>query len=82
MRRGSPRSKKYARARCLLSDKPSCAVSQAKNDVCGRIFTRVNFFESASPRFIRKEHILRLLTFAAAIFCIKREIIGQDVVPF
>jgi len=74
--------KNYARTQCLVSDKPSSAVSQAKNDVCGENFYENELFLRASPKFIRKEHILRLLTFAAAVFGIERKIIRQDVVPF
>ena len=45
-------------------------------------FQNVNFFERASPIFILEEHILGLLTLAAAVFGVEPKVIGHDVVPF
>jgi hypothetical protein len=45
-------------------------------------FKNVKFLERASAKFIGKEHILRLLTLAAAVFSVERKVIGHDVVPF
>ena len=74
--------KKHARAM------PGAVISRAalqvkqRMTVARKISTKSELFERTSPRFVRKEHILRLLSLAAAVFGVERKIIGEDVVPF
>jgi len=82
MRPGLQRSKKKARAMpCAVISRGALQVKQ-RMTFAAENFQKLNFLERPSPKFIREEHILWLLTFAAAVFGIKRQIIGEDVVLF